>query len=67
MLVRYEMEWTVHYFVHKSQFWQSAPGLDFDHTGRAAYAQQQVVMWDQLAHNTDHSFKNINKYYKSPL
>jgi len=68
-LVRYEMEWTVRYFLHKSRFWQSAPTADLTKVlpGQTAYAQRKAAMWDKLARDADHSFKNINKNYKSPL
>ena len=67
-LVRYEMEWTVRYFLHKNRFWQSAPTADLTQVpGQAAYAHRKAAMWDKLARDADHSFKNINKNYKSPL
>jgi len=65
ILVRYEMEWVVRYFVHKSQFWQSAQSGDSP--GPAAYATRKAAMWRQLARFADGSFKNININYKSPL
>ena len=59
------MEWAVHYFVHKSQFWQSAPSADA--SGPAAYAKRKAAMWQQLARFSDGSFKNININYKLSL
>lgn len=64
-LVKYEMEWTVRYFVHKSAFWRSAPTSG--PPGPAAYARRKAAMWDELARDADRSFTNINKNYKSTL
>jgi len=64
ILVKYEMEWAVRYFVHKSQSWQSAPSAA---PGPAAYAKRKAALWQQLARFADGSFKNININYKSPL
>ena len=66
ILVRYEMEWTVRYFLHKSDLWTLG-----DHTniaaGAVAYAHRQAAMWRDLAHYADQSFKSVNVNYKSPL
>ena len=68
MLVRYEMEWIICYFLHKNHFWQSALTADLTQVpGQAAYAHRKAAIWDKLARDADHSFKNINKNYKSPL
>ncbi|KAF8961009.1 hypothetical protein BDZ97DRAFT_1665083 [Flammula alnicola] len=68
ILVRYEMQWTVRYFMHKSRTWQLAFTSDRPLTaGAAAYADRKVVMWRQLALISDKSFKNTNVHYESPL
>ncbi|KAF8965105.1 hypothetical protein BDZ97DRAFT_1659385, partial [Flammula alnicola] len=68
ILVRYEMQWTVRYFMHKSKTWQSALTSGRPLTaGAAAYADRKVVMWRQLALISDKSFKNTNVHYESPL
>ena len=60
------MEWTVQYFLHKSNLWMLG-----NHTnvaaGAMAYAHRQAAMWRDLAHYADQSFKSINVKYKSPL
>ena len=60
------MEWTVCYFLHKSDLWTLG-----DHTnvaaGAVAYAHCQAAMWHDLAHYADQSFKSVNVNYKSPL
>src|SRR6266567_2572202 len=66
-LVRYEMEWTVRYFMHKCHFWKSAVGAGQVLPGPSAYASRKATMWHQLALFADRSFKNINVNYKSPL
>ena len=59
ILVRYEMEWTMRYFLHKSDLWMLG-----DHANVAssavAYAHHQAAMWHDLAHYADQSFKSVN-------
>jgi hypothetical protein len=64
-LVKYEMEWTVRYFMYKSRLWPSAP-MSLA-AGPAAYARRKAVMWDHMARDADRSFRSINANYKSPL
>ncbi|KAF8166226.1 hypothetical protein BJ912DRAFT_863255 [Pholiota molesta] len=71
-LVRYEMEWTVRYFLHKSNFWVAGAETSLTHgrqplPGAAAYARQQAVTWRQLAIIADCAFRSSFSNYKSPL
>ena len=75
------MQWTVRYFIHKSNFWskiQNAPatnGLTLEVNGNApgmdvgslSYAKQKHLTWYQFALKADKTFKVINNAYKSPL
>ncbi|KAH9483515.1 hypothetical protein JR316_0002983 [Psilocybe cubensis] len=64
-LVRYEMQWTVTYFLHKSATWKSA--IKDNPTilpGAIAYAHRKAQMWHHLALISDRSFRSVNKHYK---
>ncbi|KAF8157790.1 hypothetical protein BJ912DRAFT_866730, partial [Pholiota molesta] len=68
-LVRYEMEWTVRYFLFKSKGWLEAaenrrrsPTL-----GATAYAHRQSASWRQLALKADRAFQINYRTYESPL
>ena len=78
-ITTYEMQWTVHYFIHKSNFWseiQNTPatdGLTLEVNGNApgmdvgslSYAKQKHSTWYQFALKVDKTFKVINNAYKS--
>lgn len=68
-IVRYEMQWTVRYFLYKQRFWQSATSADGSPllSGPAAYANRKAAMWHHLAVFGDRSFKNIDVNYQSVL
>ena len=80
-ITTYEMQWTVHYFIYKSNFWseiQNAPatdGLTLEVNGNAlgmdvgslSYAKQKHLTWYQFALKADKTFKVINNAYKSPF
>jgi len=69
IIVRYEMQRTVCFFLHKSNYWTQvlSPGGRESSPGAAAYAHRKVAMWGALAHYADQSFKNVNINYKSLL
>ncbi|KAH9481115.1 hypothetical protein JR316_0005635 [Psilocybe cubensis] len=63
-LVRYEMQWTVAYFIHKRNTWKQAISEDPNLTGEArAYAYRKIEMWNYLALLSDQSFRRINSNY----
>lgn len=66
-MIRYEMGWTVRYFLHKAGYWQSASGAAGTSPGAAAYAHRQSAMWRDLAHYADQSFTNTDVTYISPV
>lgn len=69
LLVNYEMEWSVRYFLHKNQYWTSAHSADGTplSLGAAGYAHRKAAMWHDLALYADKSFKSANLNYKSPM
>lgn len=68
ILVGYEMQWTVRYFLNKSSLWKPSalPDADpeFATPGAAAYANRQATMWHRLALIADKSFKYYNVHYQ---
>lgn len=68
-MVRYEMQRTVRFFLHKSNYWAQALSPEGRNLspGAAAYANRKLVMWRDLARYADQSFKNVNINYKSLL
>ncbi|PPQ80263.1 hypothetical protein CVT25_003702 [Psilocybe cyanescens] len=70
MLVSYEMQWTVAYFINKSRWWKSTatgPGRHpaLMRPGLVAYAHRQSDLWHQLAIIADQSYQRSNPNYKS--
>ena len=77
----YEMQWTVCYFIHKSNFWSkiqntlATDGLTLEVNGNApcmdvsslSYTKRKHTNWYQFALKADKTFKVINNAYKSPL
>ena len=63
ILVRYEMQWTVRYFLHNRGLWEErrrnsiGPGL-------VAYATRKASMWNFMALHADHTFSEQNSQYK---
>jgi len=65
MLVKYEMEWTTRYFLHKARQWQDRfeePNID---RGPKAYAARQSSQWRRMAWDADRLFRSANAEYIS--
>ena len=67
ILVTYEMQWTVWYFLHKGKIWQAATDTPTISPGAKAYAGRQADMWKKLAHMADKNFKSMPSHYLSPV
>src|ERR1700679_4156392 len=67
LLVTYEMQWTVRYFIYHSQRWQSASRSENTLPGPLAYANCQQALWHNLALRADKAFRSTNVDYISPL
>lgn len=67
LLVTYEMQWTVRYFIHHSQRWQLASESTNTLPGPLAYANRQHASWYELALRADQAFRSTNADYISPL
>jgi hypothetical protein len=67
ILVTYEMQWTVRYFLYKETMWQVAGLTPTSSPGATAYAVRQGNMWKKLAHMADKVFKSLPSQYVSPV
>jgi hypothetical protein len=63
--VSYEMQWTVQYFLHNKDVWDTRrKGIL---PGPASYAACKAAMWHVVALNADKIFANTNTLYKCLL
>lgn len=72
LLVTYEMQWTVRYFIHYGNMWQSALDDPNITEGAKAYATRQQTMWKTLAFRADKAFStatggHCHSYITIPL
>lgn len=69
ILVGYEMQWTVRFFVHKQEVWERRRVMANGNqaTGPAAYAARKAAMWGWMAQDANHSFIRANSGYITPL
>ena len=54
-LIPKEMEWTVLFFKHKAQEWESLVDI-VGTSGQRSYAERQRAMWTGLQYKTTESF-----------
>jgi hypothetical protein len=67
VLVTYEMQWTVRYFINKSETWQQGfRSVDASLVGRI-YARRQQVAWNRRAVIADTIFRRTTNLYMSPF
>ncbi|PPQ88238.1 hypothetical protein CVT25_005289 [Psilocybe cyanescens] len=67
VLVVYEMQWTVRYFIHHREEWAQATQMEDINLGLRAYTYWQSTMWYKYVVIADHAFKNRNNLYLSPF
>ncbi|KAH9959751.1 hypothetical protein BGW80DRAFT_1183207, partial [Lactifluus volemus] len=69
ILVGYEMQWTVRFFIHKQEDWERRRTMANDNqaTGPAAYAARKAAMWGWMAQDANDSFKRTNSIYITPF
>ena len=58
-LTKYEMQWTVRYFVYQALVWRNRRELMNNLSGHRTYAEEQMTMWNELAHVTEASFQKV--------
>jgi hypothetical protein len=61
MLVCYEMEWTVRYFLYNKEVWEERRNPECP--GSASYAARKAAMWFALAADADQTFAHVNRLY----
>ena len=68
IFVRYEMQWTVRYYIHKAEYWGSiATKTSESMHGQLAYARRKRREWLVLAHDADRRFVAACTDYESPI
>lgn len=67
VLVTYEMQWTVCYFLHKCKEWREGAHNPEASPGARAYAIRQGRRWQLLADGADFLFTRVTDHYLSPL
>ncbi|KDR67377.1 hypothetical protein GALMADRAFT_79915 [Galerina marginata CBS 339.88] len=66
-MVKYEMQWTVKYFLHKQRLWQDAVQVADISRGAAAYATRQAAYWAKFADTADRTFRVTTPHYVTQL
>jgi hypothetical protein len=65
ILVSYEMQWTIRYFLHQAQEWErlkaTSPNSGNLTPGPAAYAARKAAMWQWLALTGKKRFSQVNR------
>jgi hypothetical protein len=67
VLVTYEMQWTVRFFLHRTTKWEEAACTVAVSPGAKAYALRQAKMWKTLAESADKVFESTTCDYISPF
>ena len=67
ILVNYEMQWTVRFFLKKGENWRLGAYTEDISSGARAYAFRQVSRWEGMAVHSDRIFKKISLDYLSPI
>ncbi|KAF8164789.1 hypothetical protein B0H34DRAFT_670799 [Crassisporium funariophilum] len=65
VLVTYEMQWTVRYFLHQCKQWQEGADDPDVSAGARSYAVRQVRRWRQFADGADLVFTRTTDHYLS--
>jgi hypothetical protein len=67
ILVEYEMQWTVRYFLYKCKEWEDGRDEADALSGARVYAVRQARRWRQYAEAADSLFSRTTGHYLSPL
>jgi hypothetical protein len=67
ILVQYEMQWTVRYFLYKCKEWEEGQKNADAMPGGRVYAIRQTRRWRQHAEAADSIFSRATSHYLSPL
>lgn len=67
ILVGYEMQWTVRYFLYKCKEWEEGRDTVGVSAGGKVYAARQARRWKAYAEAADTLFSRTTGHYLSPL
>lgn len=67
VLLSYEMQWTVRFFLNKSKKWKVGADTSGISRGAKAYALRQESRWKRMAVESDKIFKNTSFQYVTPI
>lgn len=67
ILVGYEMDWTVRYYIYQSGVWKNRKSIaeTLDDAGAAIYAARKEAMWMELAGHSARQFREVNPTFIS--
>lgn len=60
LLTKYEMQWTVRFFMHMARLWQTRRDLPSSTPNKRAYAEERISMWNDMGRTTDAAFFKVN-------
>ena len=67
LLVGYEMQWTVRYFLRQAEIWQQravgAAEAGRPGPGPVSYALRKSAAWRTMAHSAEEIFMTVNSSY----
>ncbi|KAF9531675.1 hypothetical protein CPB83DRAFT_891565 [Crepidotus variabilis] len=64
LLTRYEMEWTVRFFMYTANLWASQRDQQLPSApSHIAYAEEQLAIFNQLGKIAEHRFSVVNSHY----
>jgi hypothetical protein len=67
ILVEYEMQWTVRYFLYKCKEWEGGRDQAVAVSGARVYAIRQARRWREYAEAADSLFSRTTPHYLSPV
>ena len=67
VLLKYEMQWTVLYFLNEAEKWKIGGNSESIAVDAKAYALRQEARWRMMALNSDNTFKKTTSDYVSPI
>ena len=60
LLTKYEMQWTVRFFMYMARLWQTRRDLPSSTPNKRAYAEERISMWNDMGRTADVAFSKVN-------
>jgi hypothetical protein len=60
LLTKYEMQWTVRFFMYMARLWQTRRDLPSSTRNRRAYAEERISLWNDMGRSADLTFSTVN-------